>query len=128
MRYLLDTHVFLWLAIDDPQLSPRARALFADTQQELLLSAASVWEMAIKASLGKLTLSTSLEALVQGGRTRSIRTLDVTAKHAWSVEHLPFHHRDPFDRLLVAQAIDEGMQIVSRDEQLDAYGVTRVWE
>lgn len=128
MRYLLDTHAFLWLAIDDPQLSPRVRAMFADAGLEMFLSAASVWEMAIKASLGKLTLSTGLEQLVQGGRARGIRTLDVTPKHAWSVEHLPFHHRDPFDRLLVAQAIDEGLQILSRDDQLDAYAITRVWD
>ena len=127
MRYLLDTHTFLWLATDDPQLTPRARAVFADASHQCLLSAASVWEMAIKASLGKLELSTSLERLVQGGVARGIRLLDITSKHGWSVEHLPYHHRDPFDRMLIAQAIDEGLHIVSRDEQLDVYAVTRVW-
>ncbi|HEU4727183.1 MAG TPA: type II toxin-antitoxin system VapC family toxin [Kofleriaceae bacterium] len=127
MRYLIDTHVFLWLATDDPQLTPAARAIFVDAAQECFLSAASVWEMAIKSSLGKLVLSTSVEHLVRGGLERGLRLLDVTAGHAYLVERLPFHHRDPFDRILVAQAMHEGMQLVSRDGQLDAYAVTRTW-
>jgi len=90
-------------------------------------SAASVWEIAVKASLGKLTLATTLEQLVRGGIERGVRLLDVTAGHAYRVEHLPFHHRDPFDRLLVAQAMHEGMVIVSRDGQIDEYPVTRIW-
>lgn len=127
MRFLLDTHAFLWLADDDPRLTPLCRSLFADVAHEFLLSAASVWEMAVKASIGKLSLSTSLDGLVRGGRERGIRSLDVSAAHALAVEHLPFHHRDPFDRLLVAQAFSEGLQLVSCDDQLDAYPVKRVW-
>ncbi len=126
-RFLVDTHAFLWLAVDDPRLSPRARSLFADPSHEFLLSAASIWEMAIKASIGKLTLSISLDHLVRGGAERGIRTLDVTAAHAFAVQHLPFHHRDPFDRLLVAQASVSGLQLISGDDQLDAYAVNRVW-
>lgn len=127
MRYLLDTRTFLWLATDDPQLTPTARAIFVDSNQECFLSAASVWEMAIKSSLGKLTLVTSLERLVRGGQERGLRILEVTPDHAYRVERLPFHHRDPFDRLLVAQAMHEAMRLVSRDGRLDAYAVTRVW-
>lgn len=127
MRYLFDTHAFLWLATDDPQLTPAARAIFVDNDQECFLSAASVWEMAIKSSLGKLVLATSLEQLVRGGLERGLRLLDVTCGQAYLVERLPFHHRDPFDRVLIAQAMHEGMSLVSRDEQLDAYPVTRVW-
>ena len=127
MRYLLDTHAFLWLATDDPQLTEAARAIFVDTEQECFLSAASVWEMAIKSSLGKLALAASLSHLVHGGLERGLRLLDVTASHGYLVERLPFHHRDPFDRILVAQAIHEGMHLVSRDGQLDAYAVTRIW-
>jgi PIN domain nuclease of toxin-antitoxin system len=127
VRYLLDTHVFLWLATDDPQLTPAARAIFTDNDQECFLSAASVWEMAIKSSLGKLVLATSLEHLVRGGLERGLRLLDVTSSHAYLVERLPFHHRDPFDRLLVAQALHEGMNLISRDGQLDAYAVPRIW-
>jgi PIN domain nuclease of toxin-antitoxin system len=127
VRYLLDTHVFVWLADGDDRLSSRARAIFGDTEQECFLSAASVWEMAIKASLGKLTLTTSLEQLVQGGVERGVRLLDVACEHAYLVERLPFHHRDPFDRLLIAQAMHEGLQLVSADEALDPYPVTRIW-
>lgn len=127
MRYLLDTHAFLWIATDDAQLAPAARAIFADNEQECYLSAASIWEMAIKASLGKLVLSTGLASLVRGGLQRGLRVLDVTRDHAFLVERLPFHHRDPFDRLLVAQAMHEGMHLVSRDAQLDAYALTRIW-
>ena len=128
MRFLLDTHAFLWLAEDDPRLTPRVRSVFADAGHEFLLSAASVWEMAVKASLGKLVLSTRLETIVRGGIERGVRILEVTATHALAVEHLPFHHRDPFDRLLVAQAGGEGIPILSRDEQLDAYPIKRVWD
>jgi PIN domain nuclease of toxin-antitoxin system len=127
MRYLLDTHAFLWLATDDPQLTAAARTIFTDSEQECFLSAASVWEMAIKSSLGKLTLATSLSQLVRGGLERGLRLLDVTASHAYLTERLPFHHRDPFDRMLVAQALQEGMNLISRDGQLDAYAVARVW-
>jgi PIN domain nuclease of toxin-antitoxin system len=127
MRYLLDTHAFLWLATDDPQLTATARAIFIDSEQECFVSAASVWEMAIKSSLGKLMLATSLSHLVRGGLERGLRLLDVTANHAYLIEHLPFHHRDPFDRILVAQALHEGMNLISGDGQLDAYAVTRIW-
>jgi PIN domain nuclease of toxin-antitoxin system len=127
MRYLLDTHAFLWLASDDPQLTPVARTLFIDRDHECFLSVASIWEMSIKSSLGKLTLATSVAYLVRGGLDRGVRLLDVTGEHAYAIEQLPFHHRDPFDRLLVAQAMHEGMHLVSRDRQLDAYAVTRVW-
>jgi len=127
MRYLLDTHTFLWLASDDPNLTPTARAIFIDRDQECLLSAASVWEMAIKVSLGKLAIATSVEHLVRGGLERGLRLLDVNSDHAYLIAQLPFHHRDPFDRLLVAQAIHEGLHLISRDEQLDAYAITRIW-
>jgi PIN domain nuclease of toxin-antitoxin system len=83
--------------------------------------------MSIKSSLGKLSIATSLEHLVRVGVERGLRVLDVTCDHAYVVERLPCHHRDPFDRLLVAQALHERMHLVSRDPQLDAYAVTRVW-
>jgi PIN domain nuclease of toxin-antitoxin system len=128
MRYLLDTHAFLWLAEDDPRLDANVRVLFSDANNEIFLSAASVWEMAIKASLGKLTLATPLARLVAGGVERGIQLLSVSCDHAYQVEQLPFHHRDPFDRLLVAQASHGGMQLVSRDPKLDAYPAIRVWD
>ena len=125
--YLLDTHAFLWLAADDPRLTDRVRELFADTDQACFLSVASIWEMAIKLSLGKLALGTSLPQLVKGGIDRGVRVLDVASHHAYLVEQLPFHHRDPFDRMLVAQAVHEALHLVSADERLDAYAVKRIW-
>jgi PIN domain nuclease of toxin-antitoxin system len=128
VRYLLDTHAFLWIAEDDPRLHANVRTLFADVGNEIFLSAASVWEMAIKASLGKLTLAVPLSRLVAGGVERGIRPLAVAYEHTYQVEHLPFHHRDPFDRLLAAQASHEGMHLVSHDPKLDAYSAPRVWD
>jgi PIN domain nuclease of toxin-antitoxin system len=116
------------MAADDPRLDANVLAVVADLDNELLLSTASVWEMAIKSSLGKLMLGTTLERLVAGGVERGIRLLEVACAHACLVEHLPFHHRDPFDRLLVAQATHDGLHIVSRDRSFDAYAVTRVWD
>lgn len=127
MRYLLDTHAFLWLASDDERLPATIRELYEAPAHDWLLSTASIWEMAIKASLGKLSLATTLSQLVQGGVERGIRLLSILPSHAYVVETLPFHHRDPFDRLLVAQATHEGLHLVSRDEVLDAYTVKRVW-
>jgi PIN domain nuclease of toxin-antitoxin system len=127
VRYLLDTHTFIWLATDDPQVTPTVRAIFLDPAHECFLSAASIWEMAIKSSLGKLALVGGLEHLVRGGVDRGVRLLDVSPRHAYHVERLPFHHRDPFDRMLVAQALHEGMHLISGDGHLDAYGVTRIW-
>jgi PIN domain nuclease of toxin-antitoxin system len=127
VRYLLDTHAFLWLATDDPRLTAVVREIYEDIEQECFLSAASTWEMAIKASLGKLSLGTSLEQLVNGGIDRGVRLLEVNANHSYLVETLPFHHRDPFDRMLVAQATHEGMGLISIDARLDPYSVKRVW-
>ena len=127
MRYLLDTHAFLWLAIDDGRLPARVRAIYQDLEHDCFVSTASIWEMAIKANLGKLTLGTTLAQLVQGGVERGLRLLDVRPQHAYVVQTLPFHHRDPFDRMLVAQAMHESLHVLSRDEALDAYPLTRVW-
>jgi PIN domain nuclease of toxin-antitoxin system len=125
--YLLDTHAFLWLAADDDRLPARSRKLFLDPRSECFLSMASVWELAIKASLKKLTLDTSLQQLIEGGIEQGIRLLAIREDHAYLVQTLPFHHRDPFDRLLVAQAIRENLRLISRDDELDAYPVDRVW-
>lgn len=128
MRILLDTHAFLWAAADAPQLSPKARALFTAADNELLLSVASVWEMAIKASLGKLRLELPLDRLVRGGLAQpGLRLQHIELDHALRVRRLPWHHRDPFDRLLVAQALAEGVPLLSRDAAFDAYGVERIW-
>jgi PIN domain nuclease of toxin-antitoxin system len=128
MRLLLDTHTFLWFIIGSPKLSEKARALIEDTTNERLLSTASLWEIAIKHSLGKLTLSQPFEILIpQQLERNNVETLHVTMAHLSVVATLPFHHRDPFDRLLVAQAALERLSVLSIDSAFDAYAVERLW-
>jgi PIN domain nuclease of toxin-antitoxin system len=128
MKLLLDTHAFLWAVSLPRKLSRRAAAALRNTGNELYLSAASVWEMAIKSSVGKLETDGPLGELIEQGQEKmQLRLLDVTAAHAVSVETLPFHHRDPFDRLLFGQALWEEMTIVGIDRRFDAYGVRRLW-
>ena len=110
------------------KLSARARSLIEDTSNESLLSVASLWEMAIKVSLNRLSLARPFETLIPDQLTiNGIDLMGITIQHATVIATLPFHHRDPFDRLLVAQALVEGMPIVSADTALDAYSVTRLW-
>ena len=128
MKLLLDTRTFLWFSANDPSLSATARARIEDGRTEKFLSVASVWEMAIKISLGKLELAGELTDLVAtGAEQNGIALIDVTKAHALGVVALPLHHRDPFDRLLVAQAIVERMAIVGGDPAFDAYPVRRIW-
>lgn len=125
---LLDTHTFLWLATDDPRLSATAVEIASDTGNSLWLSTASAWEIAIKTSLGKLRLEQPIEEFVGDQvAAMSLQILEIQLQHLLAVGDLPFHHRDPFDRLLVAQARIERMQLVSRDPAFDAYFDRRVW-
>lgn len=126
--FLLDTHAFLWLAAGDHRVPEPLRARLARPEHALWLSAASVWEMAIKKSLGKLSLELPLSQLLTAQcSAMRVGILDIGARHALAVEDLELHHRDPFDRLLVAQALVEGLDLVSRDEAFDRYPLSRVW-
>ena len=126
MRLLLDTHAFLWWVSDDPRLSRRARAAAASSP--CLLSLASCWEMAIKVSLGKLTLPGPVDRFVQQQiEINGFTLLGLTLEHVAGLESLPFHHRDPFDRLLAAQADADDLAVVSADPVFRRYGVKRVW-
>jgi PIN domain nuclease of toxin-antitoxin system len=128
MRLLLDTHTFLWFIIDDSSLSGNARALIEDSNNNVVLSVASLWEMAIKISLGNLTISQPFNVfMTEQMRLNAIDLLNISIDHAAVVATLPFHHRDPFDRLLVAQAMVERLPIVSVDTVFDAYDVERLW-
>lgn len=128
MRILLDTHAFLWTAVGAPQLSENAANLFLEEQNELYLSIASLWEMAIKCSLGKLTFHKPIESYVLDMlQENAIQLLPIDFRHVMRVSGLPFHHRDPFDRLIVSQAIEEKIAILSCDEVFDAYGIKRLW-
>lgn len=123
-RLLVDTHVVLWHALDDPRLGPVPTAAIEAEETEAFVSAASLWEIAIKAGLGKLDAP---EDLPQRVEQLGFELLAVSAEHAWAVRHLPRHHRDPFDRLLIAQAQVERLPIVTADPSFDAYDVTVVW-
>lgn len=124
MRILLDTQVWLWMIAAPDRLSSRARDLVVDAEHQLLFSAASAWEIAIKSALGKLTLSAPPSVAVPELMTRSgVTALPVMHAHALSVSGLPPHHRDPFDRLLVAQAQLERVPILTADPQIGRYDV-----
>ena len=127
MRLLLDTHSFLWFIEDSPQLSTDAKSLL-ESDVDLLISAASLWEIAIKIGIGKLTLTQPFDTFIPDQLTRNaIDLLPITVPHLALVSTLPLHHRDPFDRLLVAQAIIEQILIVSIDDKFDLYGANRIW-
>jgi PIN domain nuclease of toxin-antitoxin system len=128
VKLLLDTHAFLWFIGGDARLPPSARRRIADAGNEKFLSIASVWEMAIKVSLRKLELQDTLRDVVDHGASdNGIALLAVSKNHAIRVAELPWHHRDPFDRLLAAQALEEALTVVARDATFDTYGVRRVW-
>jgi PIN domain nuclease of toxin-antitoxin system len=127
---LLDTHSLIWYALDDPRLSPTARALIKDPDNVIMVSPASYWEVAIKVSIGKLTLNQPYEdflALCLG--PSGFRVLPIKPAHTTYVASMPFlrGHKDPFDRLLIAQAIVEDVPIVSVDPAFDPYPVRRIW-
>jgi PIN domain nuclease of toxin-antitoxin system len=128
VNLLLDTHAFLWFIGGSSSLSKKARTLIEDETNRVFLSTASLWEIAIKISLGKLTLSESFDVLIpEQLAVNGIELLDISVNHAALVANLPFHHRDPFDRLLVAQAQVEQMAVISKDEAFDAYAINRLW-
>ncbi len=128
MRLLLDTHAFLWWIADDERLSARARALIASDDNEIYFSAASGWEIAIKARLNRVRLPDDLERFVPAQlAANAFQVLPVHLRHALRVFHLPSLHTDPFDRMLVAQAAVEGMPILSADPQLAGYQIEVLW-
>jgi PIN domain nuclease of toxin-antitoxin system len=124
LKLLLDTHAALWFLGGDERLSDSARRHVVDDTNVVLLSAAVAWEVSIKRSLGKLAVPDEYVSLLVGA---GVQPLAVSVEHAAAVQALPWHHRDPFDRMLVAQAGVEGAALVSRDDALRAYGVTVLW-
>ena len=128
MRLLLDTHAFLWFVLGDRRLSGPARRQIEAQENERLLSIASLWEIAIKVSLGRLELSLSLPDLVaRHVEGNAIGLLAIGVSHLDLVSKLPFLHKDPFDRLIAAQSLAEGVPLLSEDPAFDGYGVSRIW-
>lgn len=126
--FLLDTHTLLWFFQGNPRLSPGAKALIEDPTNRVFVSLVSCWEIAIKAGQNKMNLSEPVRTLMERELpANDLELLPITLEHATAVEGLPQHHKDPFDRLLIAQAIVEGLPIVGVDVAFDAYPVRRIW-
>ncbi len=128
MRYLLDTHTFLWWNMDDAQLSPLAKEIIADGDNEIFLSAATAWELAIKTARGRLALPEDPTRYVSNRiNLHGFQALPIQIYHAVQVYKLPMHHADPFDRLLIAQSQIEAMPLISVDGEIRKYEVEVVW-
>ena len=128
MRFLLDTHTFIWYVTDERQLTTLVLELINDENNEILLSIASIWEMAIKQSTGKLSFSLPFEVfIIQQLSLNKFNLLEIKIDYLAVVASLPLHHRDPFDRLLVSQAMVEQLPILSIDSAFDSYPIQRFW-
>jgi PIN domain nuclease of toxin-antitoxin system len=128
MKFIIDTHVLLWIANDDFRLSKNVKDIYLKPENEIILSIASIWEMAIKISIKKFKLQNSLAEFVERHIIdNNIRILKIELDHLFLLENLPLHHRDPFDRLIVAQAKIEKAPIISTDIFFYRYAVKRIW-
>jgi len=127
MNVLLDTHAVIWFITEDNHLPIRTKGLIEDTTNTCFVSIASLWELGIKHSLGKLELITDIKKLFELIEQSGLTILPITASHILANTILPFHHRDPFDRLIIAQAKSEGLKLISKDRQLNVYEIDMIW-
>lgn len=128
MNYLIDTHVLLWIFHDPDKITKQAMNIIVNTENNLFVSMASIWELSLKISLNKLDLGCSLNYFVKNEIiSNSIELLSIDLEHLYLVQQLPFHHRDPFDRLLIAQAKHENLTIISKDSHFRKYDVKLYW-
>jgi PIN domain nuclease of toxin-antitoxin system len=128
MRYLLDTHAFLWFVLDDKRISTEAKSIIADSKNTIYFSAASAWEMAIKTKLARLKIIGDIEPfIIEQLSTNSFVPLSITISHALYTERLPQIHKDPFDRIIIAQSKLEDLPLISKDKKVRKYKVTMVW-
>jgi PIN domain nuclease of toxin-antitoxin system len=127
MSYLIDTQAFIWYAIGDSQLSNKAKTII-ESNEVRLISIATIWEMGIKSNIGKLNFNSPFDAFIQKQiLINQYELLPIELNHIFQLSNLPHHHRDPFDRILIAQAISENIPIVSIDVAFDSYNVNRIW-
>lgn len=127
MNLLLDTHVVIWFITDDKKLPQKIKSIVENTNNSVFVSLASLWEMAIKHSLKKLTLKSDLKEIFQKIQDSGIEVLPISPEHILESSTLPFHHRDPFDRMLIAQTTFEGLQLVSKDNWVKRYEIAVIW-
>lgn len=127
-RFLLDTHAFFWFVLNNPSLSPNALDIIANPENEIEVSPATYWEISIKIRLGKYVLSEPVDVFMERElAANQFGVLHIEPRHVAPLASLPFHHRDPFDRLIIAQAMAEGVPLISADEVFDKYPVERRW-
>jgi PIN domain nuclease of toxin-antitoxin system len=128
MKYLLDTHTFIWWVSSPEKLSENALAAYENRENSLFLSFASIWEMQIKVQIGKLRLPLHLKELVEEQKSvNDLRILPISLSHIYRLENLPIHHKDPFDRMLISQSIEENLLLVSKDSVFADYEVNVLW-
>jgi len=128
MRILLDTHAFLWFASDDPKLPNSAKIFIENVNNERLISMASIWELALKVSIGKLKIKKLFPDLIPNQlKINDIDLLPIELSHLNKIVNLPFYHRDPFDRLIIAQSLIEQIPIISKEKLFDKYGINKLW-
>jgi PIN domain nuclease of toxin-antitoxin system len=128
VKILLDTHTFLWFIAGNTQLDSYARKLIEEPSNDRYLSVASIWEITIKSSLRRLTVPTPPSILIRDHVwANAIDLLSITSEHFDTLHNLPYHHKDPFDRLIIAQAIQEGMTFLTNDREINAYSVQVAW-
>ena len=128
LKILFDTHAFFWIVSDDPRLSAAARKIFARSDSEIILSVASIWEILLKAQTGKFPFPRPADAYIRAQiKKSSITVLPIRLEHVFRLEQLALHHRDPFDRIILAQALEENIPIVSADSKFRLYPVEVLW-
>jgi PIN domain nuclease of toxin-antitoxin system len=128
MNYLIDTHAFIWWAVEPVKLSAKVFGIFESSESNLFLSIASIWEMQIKIQLQKISLPLPLSELVlMQQQFNNLRILPIELRHIYMLETLPLHHRDPFDRIMIAQSVLNNMVFVSRDSEFEKYPIRVLW-
>jgi len=127
MKYLLDTHVLIWMVSNSKMISQKVATILKNREKKLWFSTVSLWEIAIKSSLGKLQLELSIDELVKELILNDIELFTLNIEHVKNVQTLPFHHRDPFDRMLISQAKSEQMTILTKDANFSLYEVDVIW-
>lgn len=127
MRFLIDTHIFIWFINGDNQLPSPVLSQIENPQNTCMISIASIWEMGIKYGMGRLELNNDFSAINRFLYDNSIQILPVNFEHIQKLTELPFHHRDPFDRVIIAQAISEQMSIITKDELFSHYSINILW-
>ncbi len=128
MKYILDTHALLWILTNSPQVSEAAKELYLNSGNTIYFSMAGLWEMSIKISLKKLSIGEPINEFVQNHISgNDITLLNIELPHIFLLEKLPYHHGDPFDRLLICQSIYENIPIISSDSMFDSYPIKRIW-